>query len=123
MRRFPPPHLFCCSSSESTSGDDWSHKNEGIILGNTLEGLPLLELSTILATSTVGDSSENLLLQINPGDLLRGYVAEVGYSDETGQPTISGFVLDTVSSPFTLYVSLVTSLLLSLGVQRSQGGS
>jgi hypothetical protein len=89
----------------------------------TLEGLPLLELSTILATSTVGDSSENLLLQINPGDLLRGYVAEVGYSDETGQPTISGFVLDTVSSPFTLYVSLVTSLLLSLGVQRSQGGS
>jgi hypothetical protein len=81
----------------------------------TLEGLPLLELSAILTNSSIPlDSPENPLLQIKNGDLLRGYVSGVGYSHETGQPIISGFVVDTVC----LYLSSFPNISLSLSFVR-----
>jgi hypothetical protein len=94
----------------------------------TLDQHPLLDISAALFGREAGE------VTVSPGDLLRGYVDAVGYSEETGQPMIAGFALDTVSLCLVLLFPLSSSsppspllslspLISSAGVYRPQGGT
>jgi hypothetical protein len=87
-----PIALQALKREKDTTVSSEEEEEEEELVFVTLDQYPLLDR----AAAAAGGGGGELAINISPGDLLRGYVTAVGYSEATGQPMIAGFVLDTV---------------------------